>query len=398
MTDPKTFFRELDALMATIRIESSAPNLLPYVIDILETTFGRQLRFGQGCLYELRGQDFVRIYPENKTTRWTDKIPQNAESIRLAAQHRSYIYDHAELNEPLLALPTPDASYSTAIWVHNQEKQWLIVFELMPGWMREEITLLLNAVRMSLNYRLFTDIMGGSLEQAVEIQKSLLPKEALKVEGYDIYGHSQPAELVGGDFYDYHDYNDGSFAVSIGDASGHGIPAALLVRDVVIGLRMGLAKEHRLVYTLERLNRVIQRSTYSTNFVSLFIGEFENDGHIFFVNAGHPAPFLITADQHDELKATGITLGFMADVKLARSHIHMPPNSVLVMFSDGIIERGPDTEHQFGHKRLRDLIFKHRHQSAEQICKTIFDTVFNYDHRVSWEDDASVVVVKRLAT
>ena len=395
MTDPKTFFRELDALLATIRIESPSTNLLPFVIKILESNFGAQLKFRRGCLYELRAQDFVLVYPENKKLHWAEKIPRDAAAIRLAWKHRSYVYDNDELNHTFLADPASPAGYSTAIWVHNQEKQWVLVFELMDGWMREEITLLLNAVRMSLNYRLFTDIIGGSLQQAVEIQKSLLPKNSINVAGYDIYGHSQPAELVGGDFYDYHDYEDGTFGVSIGDASGHGIPAALLVRDVVIGLRMGLAKEHRLVHSLEKLNQVIQRSTYSTNFVSLFIGEFEEDGHIFYVNAGHPAPFLFTHDSIHEAPATGITLGFMENIKLARSHIHMPPGSALVMFTDGIVERGPDPDYQFGHKRLKELIFKHRFESAQNICDLIFSAVYRYDNQVPWEDDATVVVVKR---
>ncbi len=396
MTDPKTFYRELDALLATIRIEPSHGDLVPRVIEILTTTFGDKLHICNGRIYEQRGDEFVLVYPPNASSRWQKKLPVDSDVVRLVATHRSYIYDTPELNNALLAEPVTSPNASTAIWVHNQEKQWLIIFELMENWIREEISLFLNAVRTSLNYRLFTDIIGGSLQQAVEIQKSLLPKRSLIVEGYDIFGLSQPAELVGGDFYDYHDYEDGAFSVSIGDASGHGIPAALLVRDVVIGLRMGLAKEMRLLHTLRKLNTVIQRSTYSTNFVSLFIGEFEKDGHLFYVNAGHPGPILITADGDEELDATGITLGFLPEIRLSRSHALMPPGSVLVMFSDGIIERERENEQQFGIPRLKKLVRKNHKKTAKEICKIIFNEVFNFADRTTWEDDATVVVVKRL--
>ncbi len=395
MTDPKIFYRELDALLATIRIEPSQGNIIPRVIEILTTTFGDKLHIRNGRIYEQRGDEFVLVYPPKASPHWRKKLAMNSNVVRLVAKHRSYIYDAPELNNAFLANPETAPNASTAIWVHNQEKQWLIIFELTKNWVREEVSLFLNAVRTSLNYRLFTDVIGGSLRQAVEIQKSLLPKRSLIVKGYDIFGHSQPAELVGGDFYDYHDYEDGAFSVSIGDASGHGIPAALLVRDVVIGLRMGLAKEMRLLHTLRKLNTVIQRSTYSTSFVSLFIGEFEKDGHLFYVNAGHPGPILVDADGDDELEATGITLGFLPEIQLSRSHALMPPGSVLVMFSDGIIEREKENEEQFGVKRLKKLIRRNSKKSAKEICNIIFNEVFNFADRTTWEDDATVVVVKR---
>jgi len=395
MTDPKTFYRRLDYLLAAIRIEPSQGDLIPHVMRLLESTFSEQLHIANGRIYEQRGESFFLVYPKNPPAAWKTLLPMQSTVIRLAAKHRSYIYDDpalsAEFYKQRQARP-----HVTAIWVHNQDQSWLLIFELTKSWEREEISLFSNAVRTSLNYRLFTDIIGGSLRQAVEIQKSLLPKRALEVDGYDIYGHSQPAELVGGDFYDYNDYQDGAFSISIGDASGHGIPAALLVRDVVIGLRMGLARDMRLVYTLQKLNTVIQRSTYSTNFVSLFIGEVEADGHLFFVNAGHPGPILLTSDGVQELSATGITLGFLPDIKLGRSHAMLPPDSVLVMFTDGIIEREDENEEQYGTQRLIDLVNKIREKPAKEISEAIFSDVFNFAHSTAWEDDATIVVVKRL--
>ena len=396
MTDPKAFYRELDKLLAAIRIDRTRRGLIPKVITLLESTFAGQLHINNGRMYEKRGDDFFLVYPKKYSQPWQGSLSSQSQVMRLALKHRSYIYSDPDLSDAFFTTAGTNTNV-TAILVHKQDQQWLIIFDLTPGWIREEVSLFLNAVRTSLNYRLFTDIIGGHLQQAVEIQKSLLPKNSLRVEGYDIYGHSQPAELVGGDFYDYHDNLDGAFSVSIGDASGHGIPAALLVRDVVIGMRMGLVREMRLVYTLQKLNTVIQRSTYSTNFVSLFVGEFEKDGHLFYVNAGHPALLLISGDDVKELPATGITLGFLAEINLSRSHAQLLPGSILIMFTDGIIERENEKEEQYGADRLARLVQRHHKKSARELSELIFKDVFEFGHRTAWEDDATVVVVKRLS-
>ncbi len=396
MTDPKIFYREMDALLATIRIEPSKGNLISNVITILQTTFAATLNIESGRIYERRGQEFVLVYPDDKFSNWIPALSIDSETIQLALKNRSYIYNDAGQNKSFFKAPPELAPQQTAILVHKQDEQWVIVFQLKPGWVREETSLFLNAVRTSLNYRLFTDTIGGRLEQAVQIQKSLLPHNSPKIDGYDIYGHSQPAELVGGDFYDYYDFEDGTFGVSVGDASGHGIPAALLVRDVVIGLRMGLAKEQRLVHTLKKLNSVIQKSTYSTNFVSLFIGEIENDGHLFYANAGHPGPILVTPQETFDLEATGITLGFLPDIPISRSHTQIPPLSTLVMFSDGIIERDNEHGELYERDRLKELVIKNQHKNAKELCELIFADAFAFGNKTAWDDDATVVVINRL--
>ena len=112
----------------------------------------------------------------------------------------------------------------------------MIVFMLQNGWGREEIALCMNTVRFVLNTRILSNNVKGDLEQAAEIQSSLIPDAAPDFSGYDIAARTIPAEVVGGDFYDFIAQTDEILGVSLGDASGHGLPAALLVRDVVTGL------------------------------------------------------------------------------------------------------------------------------------------------------------------
>ncbi|NOY60015.1 MAG: hypothetical protein GXO75_13950, partial [Calditrichaeota bacterium] len=170
MLDPKTFYRELDALLAKIRIERSDKDFLPFILSELQRNFGDRLHFSNGRIYELRGEDFVLIYPNSKAGKkvWADRIPRESETIQLVFKNRSYIYDDLPLNHIFLADDKAFDHVSTVIWVHSPERQWLIVFKLKDGWVREEISLFLNAVRTSINYRLFSEIMGGRLEQAVQ--------------------------------------------------------------------------------------------------------------------------------------------------------------------------------------------------------------------------------------
>ena len=398
MIDPKTFYRELDAFLAKIRTEKSHEDFLPFIQTELEKNFGEKLRFGNGRIYEQIDGTMVLVHPKQAQNAkiWAEELDVESTVVQLVIQNRSYIFDFIPQNSIFRCDDTEYDKLSVALWVHSPEKQRMMVFEMQEGWEREEISLFLNSVRTSLNYRLFTESFGGDLNQAVQIQKSLLPKKPIKAKGYQVYGRSQPADLVGGDFYDYFNFADINFGISIGDASGHGFPAALLVRDVVIGLRMGLAREMRTVHTIEKLNSVIQQSTYSTNFVSLFVGEFEADGHIFYVNAGHVPPFIITKEKQEDLKPTGITLGFLPDISLHRGYAYLPEDSILVMLTDGIIERVNSNDDMFDMDCLKDLVQKNFDLSAEELVDIIFKKAYDFGENAPWDDDATVVVVKRL--
>ncbi|HOT96010.1 MAG TPA: PP2C family protein-serine/threonine phosphatase [bacterium] len=397
MTDPKVFYRELDALLAKIRLVAAGEQLLPSILQELAENFHQRLHIANARYYLLLDDTFVLQYPQDgaRVFSYAEELEVESEVVQLASRNRSYIYDSDFLNSQFFSAPKPDYPFHAAIWVHSPERQWLVIFELESGWEREEINLFLNSVRTSLNYRFFSDAIGVRLEQAVEIQKSLLPQKSPKISGYDISGFSQPAELVGGDLFDYFELKDGTLGVSIGDVSGHGLPAALLMRDVVIGLRMGLSMELRTVHTVKTLNRVILRSTYAANYVSLFVTEMEGDGHLFFVNAGHPGPLLVHGQSVKRLAATGTTLGFLPEIDLHRDYAHLKPGGVLVLYSDGITERQNSEGEMFGLERLTEWIIANQHLDANTLLHRTFAHVYEFGHSAAWDDDVTLVVIKR---
>jgi len=399
MIKPKHFYRELDAMLDQIGHQKSDKNFFVKILTELERKFSDALYIKETHIYEQRGNEFVLINSSHSKTgeAIAKSIDKENEAVRQIIKSGRVIFEDSDVIDHFQLDSHHTTATLAAISVHNPVRRWLFIFELKAGWSRDQMILFLRAMRTALNYRLFSEMIGDDLERAEQIQKSLLPNMAPKIPGYDIAGHSQPAEIVGGDFFEYFQFDDElDFGISIGDASGHGMPAALLVRDVVIGLRMGWAKEMRLVHTVKKLNEVIQRSTISTNFISLFVGEIEDDGHLFYVNAGHPPPFLISGDRITELEATGITLGFVQNIDLRRAYVKMEPGSILVLYSDGIVERGMIEEEQYGLDQLKNIIIKNKDKSAEEIVKLVFKSVFDFGKRKTWEDDATLVVIKRL--
>lgn len=399
LTNPKEFYRKLDTFLSEIYYVG-AENVLATVLKELVSFLGKDLRIENGRLYELELDKFVLLHRinVNSSSDIDQSLPLEDAAVQLVLKHGCYIYNDPQLR---LNIQTPDQARiftPVAFSVQKEEQCWIFVFELQPGWDREEIDFSLNTIRRVLQARMSSETFRNYLHQAELIQRSLLPKKAPKINGYDIAGKSIPTDVVGGDLYDFIEFDDGTFGVAIGDASGHGLPAALLVRDVVTGLRMGVEKEMKLTRALEKLNRVIHRSTLSTSFISLFYGEIEANGMLVYSNAGHPAPLLVSGYNIQTLETGGFVLGPMPEVKLKRGFAFLDPGSVLILYSDGLIERLNRHGVPFEIERLTKTVLEYQHLSAEELTNLIIETAYNFGDRSSWKDDVTVVIIKRLKT
>jgi sigma-B regulation protein RsbU (phosphoserine phosphatase) len=240
-----------------------------------------------------------------------------------------------------------------------------------------------------------------SLRKAAHIQHSLLVEDPPPFPGYELAARSVAADEVGGDFYDFHSFNGDMLGLSIGDASGHGLPAALLVRDVVTGLRMGIEKELKVAHVFEKLNRVIHRSRLSSRFVSVFYGELERDGNLVYVNAGHQPPILFFREQRPgqpcdlELTIGGTVIGPLPEAHFRRGFARVHPGEVLLMLTDGILERRDKAGEFFGLDRVRAIVRENQAEPATVILDRLFEAALGWGAGRPWEDDATIVVVKR---
>ncbi len=268
----------------------------------------------------------------------------------------------------------------------------------------EDLMVLLETIRAAVGLKLKELALANQMRQAQIIQQSLVPATLPSFEGYDIAAASVPADDVGGDVYDVQEVEADVLGLMIADASGHGLPAALQARDVVIGLRMGQAEGEKITATVGRLNRVINQTSLASRFISLFYAELEKTGNIAYVNGGHCPPLLITKkNKVFELKTCGPVLGPLPDAVYRRGYLTLRPGEVLVLFTDGVTERhdpsqGNETDdiEDFGRDRLVQAVIEGRELPAEEIAADIINRVREFGNRTPLDDDVSVMVIKRL--
>jgi sigma-B regulation protein RsbU (phosphoserine phosphatase) len=364
--------------------------MFPLVLDELVRSFGEDLNIRSGSIYMLRQGYFKLIEgPIGDTEEdWPDSFPKESPSLSLLLQHKSYIFsDSAE----------PPWGKESVGLVIGEENQYLMVFKLKEGWERETIEFSLNTVRSTLNYSRSTSRFKADLQEALEIQQSLLPPQDPKFDGFDIAGRSVAAELVGGDLYDYHLLDEWVLGLAIGDASGHGLPAALLARDVVTGLRMGMEKEMKISGVIKKLNHVINQSSLSTRFISLVYGELERNGTFVYINAGHPPPLLFKNMEIIPLHVGGTILGPIKDSAFRRGFAFLDPSDILLLYTDGIIERARASGELFGIENMKSFIHTVALDPAAVIVEKLFEHLLHYGGGEQWRDDATVIVVKRTA-
>jgi sigma-B regulation protein RsbU (phosphoserine phosphatase) len=172
----------------------------------------------------------------------------------------------------------------------------------------------------------------------------------------------------------------------------------------VTGLRMGIEKELKVAHVFEKLNRVIHRSRLSSRFISVFYAELEHDGNLVYVNAGHQPPILFFREQlpdkvsEIELSNGGTVIGPLPEAHFHRGFARLRPGEVLLLLTDGILERRDKVSEFFGDKQVRDVVRRHQSESAETILAKLFDAASAWGDGRPWEDDATIVVVKRLSS
>jgi sigma-B regulation protein RsbU (phosphoserine phosphatase) len=213
--------------------------------------------------------------------------------------------------------------------------------------------------------------------------------------GFTLAARSLPATTVGGDFYDVTPLGNDTLVIGVGDASGHGLGAALLARDVVTGIRMGAERELKITETVTKLNRVIHRSALSSRFVSLFYAELEANGSLFYVNAGHPAPWIVGPWGTRRLTEGGSILGPVAEAEFERGFARLEPGDRLAVVTDGFTER-PDPAGRFlGEEGVERVLAATGGADAPAVLEALFTAATDHGRGRPRVDDTTALVVAR---
>ena len=318
--------KKVEQVVAAMERAEDVGSTIHHLLEIIIDKFQDELGIYGGRLYQRRGAYYVlqATFGDAKEVPQGLKVPISYRPIELLLEDGTVYMDAEDPNidrnlENLLGV-----QQFAAIEVGNEE--YILAFNVAPGHDRDDILFSLGILRHSVNQKIRRDRMEGIFEEARKIQASILPKRKPEYGEFDIYGRSEPMEEVGGDFYDYIPLTQKILGLAIADVSGHGLPAALQVRDIYMGLRMGLARDFKIVRTVERMNSIIHNSTLTSRFVSMFYGELELNGVFIYVNAGHPPPFHL--DKHGKcryMEEGGPVLGPLSEASYERGFVIMKP-------------------------------------------------------------------------
>jgi sigma-B regulation protein RsbU (phosphoserine phosphatase) len=394
---PKQLYRELDRLLRAGDASTPEAQWFPWLVDEIVARFGSELLIESGRLYEEQpGDGFELVHQVG--SRDPDAIGvvlrPDYRPLQLLLQHGVYLFDNTVEGQSERLEGRLGGMESAGLVVKSDPRRAL-AFGLRPGWERDDLDFTLNMLRNAINHQLAVRHMETDFEQAAEIQRSLLPTEAPHLPGFTIAARSETAEIVGGDFFDFLPADPEALVLALGDASGHGLPAALLARDVVTGLRMGSERSLKITEVVNRLNRVIARSILSTRFVSLFYAELESNGNLFYVNAGHPPPIVTGERGTRRLTIGGTILGPLATASYQRGWAHVDHGDMLVLVTDGLLERSNPSGAMFGDEKLEVTLGRVRGQPAAEVLDALFDAAKKFGRGAPWADDTTAMVIVR---
>jgi serine phosphatase RsbU (regulator of sigma subunit) len=244
----------------------------------------------------------------------------------------------------------------------------------------------------------------NSLSLAMEVQQNLLPHNAPQTAGLDIAGRSIYCDETGGDYYDYLKTGngaDGKIGVVVGDVSGHGIPAALLMATVRARLRQRYIQSGGIAQVVSEVNRQLAEDVQdSGRFMTLFAAEIDRrKGRLYWLNAGHEPAVVYDPDTRniDPLAGGGsLPLGVVDDIAYKINSRGIKPGDIIAIATDGIFEAQNPQGEMFGRARFYDLIGRHASGTAAQIIEAVLAAVQDFRQDFPSKDDLTLVVIKIL--
>jgi serine phosphatase RsbU (regulator of sigma subunit)/predicted ester cyclase len=238
------------------------------------------------------------------------------------------------------------------------------------------------------------------LRVARSIQQASLPKEVPTLEGWVISPRYQPAREVGGDFYDFHLLSEGRLGVVVGDATGKGVPAALVMSTTcgMLQVAAGALDSSSPGEVLEQVNETLLARIPQNMFVTCFYAILDpKSGTLRYANAGHDLPYLHRDGNAEELKARGMPLGLMPQMGYEEKQIVLEAGEVTLLYSDGLVEAHDPKGEMFGFPRLRALVAEHAEESS--LEDFLMEELYTFVGE-GWEqeDDITLLTLKRSAS
>lgn len=241
------------------------------------------------------------------------------------------------------------------------------------------------------------ELLEKRLETAYDAQQRLLPKGSPGIPGYDIAGVCIPAEEVGGDYFDYIQLQHQQLGLGIADVSGHGIASGLVMTAFRALLRTNALSQSRPNRIAQTINRQLPQFTGDQHFVTALYAVLRpEDGHLEYVNCGHPSTVILRANgQVETLDRRGPALGIYAEAVYPTGLTRIARGDLAVFYTDGVVEVENYNRERYGVERLILTLQRNRHQKMKPLIETVIEETKSYSGTNAYRDDFTLVMVKR---
>lgn len=240
-------------------------------------------------------------------------------------------------------------------------------------------------------------IMDEELKTASSIQRRLLPDAPKGIDGYTFVGLNQPCRTVSGDYYDFVIRPDGRIYFAIGDVSGKGVTAGLMMSGLQVAFRIFSKNDPDPATLVTQLNTTLRENLPRSKFVTLFLGRLDtHSGTIEYVNAGHTPPLWLRNGDVHELTESDLLLGVIPSAQFSNRTLTLQPGDSLILYTDGVTEaRGAD-DHDLGSATIAKALAPLHGQKADVIAQNVNDTVLAHvGDAENLDDDVTLLVVTR---
>jgi sigma-B regulation protein RsbU (phosphoserine phosphatase) len=238
--------------------------------------------------------------------------------------------------------------------------------------------------------------MERELQLGREIQSELLPATPEGLSGVSIAALSIPCYEVGGDYYDFLQLPDDELGIVIGDVSGKGVGAALIMSSLQAALRVAAPLEDDMAMLLARLNTFVFNATHGRKYVTLFFGRYtRSSGLLQYVNAGHNPPYVVDGESVKVLATTGRPVGILPDSEYETGSITLASGTTLTLYTDGLNEATNADDDEFGNLRLAELVRDASHGDVTSMPRRVLAAITEFEAGTPPTDDKTIVVLRR---
>jgi phosphoserine phosphatase RsbU/P len=241
-------------------------------------------------------------------------------------------------------------------------------------------------------------LIRRDLSQAAEIQRGMLPAAAPRVEGADLAGFNAACRTVGGDYYDFFSYSGSRVGLALGDVSGKGMPASLMMMALHARVQALASEPGELGAFMARLNKATCANCPGNRFITFVFAALDAaSGELVLANAGHNPPILLRASGEAlTIEGGGPPLGILRFAPYEELRERLEPGDLLALFSDGVTEAANEAEEEFGEERLTEALRQHRAETAEAIVRAVTESLTAFCGGAPQTDDITLVIARRL--